>query len=127
MSRREARERALEALGEVRIPQPKRAVDAYPHEFSGGMRQRVMIAIALALRPEVLIADEPTTALDVTIQQQIIELVAELQRAMGMAVVWITHDLGVVARIAERILVMYGGHIVESGPTARVFRRPEHP
>lgn len=91
------------------------------------MRQRVMIAIALALRPEVLIADEPTTALDVTIQQQIIELVAELQRAMGMAVVWITHDLGVVARIAERIRVMYGGYIVESGPTARVFRRPEHP
>ena len=126
-SRREARERTLEVLAQVGIPQPRRAVHAYPHEFSGGMRQRVVIAMALALRPKVLIADEPTTALDVTIQQQIITLVAELQKAMGMAVVWVTHDLGVVARVAERIMVMYGGHIVETGPTARVFSRPEHP
>jgi oligopeptide/dipeptide ABC transporter ATP-binding protein len=126
-SRREARERTLEVLAQVGIPQPGRAVHAYPHEFSGGMRQRVVIAMALALRPKVLIADEPTTALDVTIQQQIITLVAELQKAMGMAVVWVTHDLGVVARVAERILVMYGGYIVETGPTARVFSRAEHP
>jgi oligopeptide/dipeptide ABC transporter ATP-binding protein len=126
-SRREARERTLEVLAQVGIPQPGRAVHAYPHEFSGGMRQRVVIAMALALRPKVLIADEPTTALDVTIQQQIITLVAELQKAMGMAVVWVTHDLGVVARVAERIMVMYGGYIVETGPTARVFSRPEHP
>jgi oligopeptide/dipeptide ABC transporter ATP-binding protein len=126
-SRREARERTLEVLAEVGIPQPRRAVDAYPHEFSGGMRQRVVIAMALALRPQVLIADEPTTALDVTIQQQIITLVTELQSAMDMAVVWITHDLGVVARVAERIMVMYGGHIVETGQSARVFKAPEHP
>jgi oligopeptide/dipeptide ABC transporter ATP-binding protein len=126
-SRREARERTLEVLAEVGIPQPRRAVDAYPHEFSGGMRQRVVIAMALALRPQMLIADEPTTALDVTIQQQIIALVTELQSAMDMAVVWITHDLGVVARVAERIMVMYGGHIVETGHSARVFEAPEHP
>jgi oligopeptide/dipeptide ABC transporter ATP-binding protein len=126
-SRQEARERALEVLEQVGIPQPARAVAAYPHEFSGGMRQRVVIAIALALRPRVLIADEPTTALDVTIQQQIIDLVGELQTDLGMAVVWITHDLGVVARVAGRMLVMYGGHIVESGLTREVFRHPEHP
>lgn len=126
-SRGEAAERTLEVLAEVGIPQPRRAVDAYPHEFSGGMRQRVVIAMALALRPQVLIADEPTTALDVTIQQQIITLVTELQSALDMAVVWITHDLGVVARVAERILVMYGGYIVEAGHIARVFKGPEHP
>jgi oligopeptide/dipeptide ABC transporter ATP-binding protein len=91
------------------------------------MRQRVVIAMALALRPKVLIADEPTTALDVTIQQQIITLIEALQAQMGMAVVWVTHDLGVVARVAERTMVMYGGHIVETGPTRRVFGRPEHP
>ena len=126
-SRREAEQRTLEVLAEVGIPQPRRAANAYPHEFSGGMRQRVVIAMALALRPMVLIADEPTTALDVTIQQQIIALVSQLQEAMGMAVVWITHDLGVVARVAERIMVMYGGRIVETGPTRRVFANPEHP
>ncbi|HJQ76337.1 MAG TPA: ABC transporter ATP-binding protein [Acidimicrobiia bacterium] len=126
-SRDEARRRTLEVLGQVGIPLPARAAESYPHEFSGGMRQRVMIAIALALRPKVLIADEPTTALDVTIQQQIIELVGNIQADTGMAVVWITHDLGVVARVAGRTLVMYGGHIVETGSTARVFRRPEHP
>lgn len=126
-TRREAHQRTLEVLGQVGIPQPRRAAEAYPHEFSGGMRQRVVIAIALALRPRVLIADEPTTALDVTIQQQIIDLIGVLQEQTGMAVVWITHDLGVVARVAERLLVMYGGHIVESGSTRQVFRHPEHP
>ncbi len=125
--RREADERTVEVLGEVGIAQPARAARAYPHEFSGGMRQRVVIAMALALRPKVLIADEPTTALDVTIQQQIIALVGALQKQMAMAVIWVTHDLGVVARVARRTLVMYGGHIVEEGPTARVFSRPEHP
>ncbi|HJR86036.1 MAG TPA: ABC transporter ATP-binding protein [Acidimicrobiia bacterium] len=123
----EARNRTVEILGQVGIPQPRRAAESYPHEYSGGMRQRAMIAMALALHPKVLIADEPTTALDVTIQQQIITLVADLQQAMGMAVIWVTHDLGVVARVAERILVMYGGHIVERGPTDKVFRDPEHP
>ena len=126
-SRAEGEERTLEVLSQVGIPQPKRAVEAYPHEFSGGMRQRVAIAMALALRPKVLIADEPTTALDVTIQQQIVNLVSDLQEEMGMAVVWVTHDLGLVARVAERILVMYGGHIVESGFTRGVFRHPHHP
>lgn len=123
----EARNRTVEILGQVGIPQPRRAAESYPHEYSGGMRQRAMIAMALALHPQVLIADEPTTALDVTIQQQIITLVTDLQQAMGMAVIWVTHDLGVVARVAERILVMYGGHIVERGPTDQVFRDPEHP
>jgi oligopeptide/dipeptide ABC transporter ATP-binding protein len=123
----EAEQRTHEVLSQVGIAQPARAARAFPHDFSGGMRQRVVIAMALALRPKVLIADEPTTALDVTIQQQIISLVEELQKEMGMAVMWITHDLGVVARVAERIMVMYGGHIVETGPTRRVFSRPEHP
>lgn len=126
-TRQQAEQRTHEVLSEVGIPQPARAARAFPHDFSGGMRQRVVIAMALALRPKVLIADEPTTALDVTIQQQIITLVEELQKQMGMAVVWITHDLGVVARVAERTMVMYGGHIVETGPTRRVFARPEHP
>ncbi|HKZ19378.1 MAG TPA: ABC transporter ATP-binding protein [Acidimicrobiia bacterium] len=123
----EARHRTVEVLSQVGIPQPRRAAESYPHEYSGGMRQRAMIAMALALHPQVLIADEPTTALDVTIQQQIITLVADLQQEMGMAVIWVTHDLGVVARVAERILVMYGGHIVEQGPTDKVFKEPEHP
>lgn len=126
-TRAEAEARTLEVLAQVGIPQPARAARAFPHEFSGGMRQRVVIAMALALHPKVLIADEPTTALDVTIQQQIISLIGSLRDEMGMSVVWITHDLGVVARVAERTMVMYGGHIVESGPTGRVFGRPEHP
>ena len=117
----------LEVLAEVGIPQPARAARAFPHEFSGGMRQRVVIAMAIALRPALLIADEPTTALDVTIQQQIIALVRRLQAETGTAVMWITHDLGVVARVASRLLVMYAGHIVEYGPTRGVFARPEHP
>lgn len=126
-SKAEGEERTLEVLSQVGIPQPHRAVDAYPHEFSGGMRQRVAIAMALALRPKVLIADEPTTALDVTIQQQIVNLVSDLQEEMGMAVVWVTHDLGLVARVAERILVMYAGLMAESGFTRGVFHHPYHP
>jgi len=122
-----ARKRVVEVLGEVGIPQPARAAKAYPHEFSGGMRQRVVIAMALALRPKILIADEPTTALDVTVQQQIILLIKKLQADNGMGVVWITHDLGVVARVADRICIMYAGHVVEEGPSRRVFARPEHP
>jgi oligopeptide/dipeptide ABC transporter ATP-binding protein len=126
-TRRAAEERAVEVLADVGIPRPARAARAYPHEFSGGMRQRVVIAMALALRPKVLIADEPTTALDVTIQQQIIALVNHLRTELSMAVVWVTHDLGVVARVAQRMLVMYAGHVVEEGPTATVFAAPEHP
>jgi oligopeptide/dipeptide ABC transporter ATP-binding protein len=126
-SRREAEDRTVEVLSEVGIPRPARATRAYPHEFSGGMRQRVVIAMALALRPKVLIADEPTTALDVTIQQQIITLVNRLRQQLSMAVVWVTHDLGVVARVAQRVLVMYAGHVVEAGDAAAVFAAPEHP
>jgi oligopeptide/dipeptide ABC transporter ATP-binding protein len=126
-SRREAEDRTVEVLADVGIARPARAARAYPHEFSGGMRQRVVIAMALALRPKVLIADEPTTALDVTIQQQIIALVDRLREEMSMAVVWVTHDLGVVARVAQRLLVMYAGHVVEEGSTAAVFAAPEHP
>lgn len=127
VTRRQAEMRTFEALSEVGIAQPERAARAYPHEFSGGMRQRVVIAMALALRPALLIADEPTTALDVTIQQQIIALVRQLQSESGMAVLWITHDLAVVARVASRLLVMYAGNLVESGSTRRVFAQPEHP
>lgn len=123
----EGQRRAHEVLAEVGIPRPERAARAYPHEFSGGMRQRVVIAMALALRPKLLIADEPTTALDVTVQQQIIALVKRLQAETGMAVIWITHDLGVVARVADRICIMYAGHIVEEGQSRRIFSRPEHP
>ncbi len=127
VQKRRANERTIEVLSEVGIPQPQRAARAYPHEFSGGMRQRVVIAMALALRPALLIADEPTTALDVTIQQQIIALVRRLQSETGTAVIWVTHDLGVVARVASRLFVMYAGHIVENGPSDRVFAQPEHP
>ena len=127
-SRREAEREHVEVLAEVGLAAARAEPHApIPHEFSGGMRQRVVIAMALALRPQVLIADEPTTALDVTIQQQIIALVSSLQEQMAMGVIWVTHDLGVVARVAERTMVMYGGRIVEVGPTARVFGRPEHP
>jgi oligopeptide/dipeptide ABC transporter ATP-binding protein len=111
----------------VGIPDPERTARSYPHEFSGGMRQRVVIAMALALRPALLIADEPTTALDVTIQQQILSLVAELQREMAMTTIWVTHDLGVVARLVERVVVMYGGHIVEDAPVRQIFAAPQHP
>jgi oligopeptide transport system ATP-binding protein len=127
VSEREARRRALELLDLVGIPAASRRIDLYPHEFSGGMRQRVMIAIALLCRPALLIADEPTTALDVTVQAQILELLRELQREIGMAIVLITHDLGVVAGLCERVLVMYAGRIVEDGPVLPIFADPQHP
>jgi peptide/nickel transport system ATP-binding protein/oligopeptide transport system ATP-binding protein len=127
MSRAEARQRAIELLALVGIPSPTERIDDYPHQFSGGMRQRVMIAIALSCNPKVLIADEPTTALDVTIQAQIVELVKSLRRELGMAIIWITHDLGVVAGIADRVMVMYGGLIVESAPVDALYGRPQHP
>ena len=128
MSRRaQARARAMELLGLVGIPDPARRVDEYPHEFSGGMRQRVMIAMALANEPKLLIADEPTTALDVTVQAQILALLERLQRELGMAIMIITHDLGVVAEMADDIAVMYAGRIVETAPPRRSSPRPQHP
>jgi oligopeptide/dipeptide ABC transporter ATP-binding protein len=123
----EARRRMLELLARVGIPDPKRTARAYPHEFSGGMRQRVMIACALAMRPRLLIADEPTTALDVTIQQQILALIDELRRELGMTTIWVTHDLGVVARLVDRVVVMYAGHVVEDAPVRQLFSAPQHP
>jgi oligopeptide/dipeptide ABC transporter ATP-binding protein len=127
VSRAEARHRAIEMLAMVGIPSPGQRVNDYPHQMSGGMRQRVMIAMALACRPALLIADEPTTALDVTIQAQILELLERLQRDMGMAVILITHDLGVVAETADRVAVMYAGHVVEYCDVRSAFRRPLHP
>jgi oligopeptide/dipeptide ABC transporter ATP-binding protein len=123
----DAQRRTLDALARVGIPAPARTARAYPHEFSGGMRQRAMIAMALALEPRLLIADEPTTALDVTTQQQILTLVKDLRERNEMAIVWVTHDLSVVARLADRVVVMYAGRIVEHGSTRRIFRAPEHP
>ena len=127
LSRREALDRAVEMLRLVRIPTPEKRVRDYPHQFSGGMRQRVMIAIALACKPQLLIADEPTTALDVTIQAQILDLLAELKSEMGMAVLLITHAMGVVAEVAQRVVVMYAGHVVEEAAVADLFARPRHP
>ena len=127
MSKREARRRAEELLHLVGIPEAERDLGNFPHQFSGGMRQRVMIAMALSCDPRLLIADEPTTALDVTIQAQIIELVKSLKARLGMAMIWITHDLGVVAGIADRVNVMYGGLIVESGPVDVIYEDPQHP
>ncbi len=127
MNRRQAQARAIELLDLVGIPDAGPRLGNYPHQFSGGMRQRVMIAIALACDPQVLIADEPTTALDVTIQAQILELVRELRQKLGMAIVWITHDLGVIAGIADRVMVMYGGQIVEQAPVRELFANPQHP
>jgi peptide/nickel transport system ATP-binding protein len=127
MSKGDARKRAIELLGLVGIPDPPGRVDNYPHEFSGGMRQRAMIAMALANDPKVLIADEPTTALDVTVQAQILDLIARLQRELRMAVVLITHDLGVVAEHADEIAVMYAGKVIEQAPTDTIFDKPEHP
>lgn len=127
ISKKQAFDRAVEFLEMVGIPSPVQRMNDYPHQFSGGMRQRVMIAIALACGPKVLIADEPTTALDVTIQAQILDLVRKLRREIGMATIWITHDLGVVAGIADRVLVMYGGFVVEHAPVQVLFERPQHP
>jgi oligopeptide/dipeptide ABC transporter ATP-binding protein len=125
--RDEAEARTREVIGHVGLSDPERVANAFPHELSGGMLQRVMIAIALSTSPRVLVADEPTTALDVTIQQQILELVETLQAETGMAVVWVTHDLGVVARLVDRVAVMYAGRIVEQAATRDIFERPQHP
>ena len=127
LSRRQARKRAIELLGEVGIPNPSVTVDRFPHELSGGMRQRGFIAMALACNPSLLIADEPTTALDVTVQAQILELLKKLRRDFGSSIVLITHDLGVVAEIADRVMVMYGGRIVERGSKRDIFTQPWHP
>ncbi|MFH7818356.1 ABC transporter ATP-binding protein [Neobacillus thermocopriae] len=127
LSKAAARERAIELLKLVGIPKPEIRVDQYPHQFSGGMRQRVVIAIALACNPKVLIADEPTTALDVTIQAQILELMKDLQRKIDTSIIFITHDLGVVANVADRVAVMYGGKIVEIGTADEIFYNPQHP
>jgi peptide/nickel transport system ATP-binding protein len=122
-----ARDRAIEVLDLVRIPSPQSRVDEYPHRLSGGMRQRVMIAMALSCDPELLIADEPTTALDVTIQAQILDLLHDLQSRLGMAILIITHDLGVIAEVADEVIVMYAGKIVESAPVGQLFSDPQHP
>jgi oligopeptide/dipeptide ABC transporter ATP-binding protein len=127
ISKEEARQRAVEALGAVGIPRPEERFRSYPFEYSGGMRQRAMIAMALSLEPAILIADEPTTALDVTIQAQILRLLEELNRERGLAVILITHDLGVVAEVAERVLVMYAGRVVEQASLDEIFYDPQHP
>lgn len=127
ISKAEARAETLKMLERVRIPAPESRLDAYPHQLSGGMRQRVMIAMALANRPRLLIADEPTTALDVTIQAQILNLIRQIQEETGTAMILITHDLGVVAEVADHVAVMYAGHIVEQGPVEEIFNDPQHP
>jgi oligopeptide transport system ATP-binding protein len=127
LERAEAVKRAIQALEDVGVPGAAQRIRSYPHEFSGGMRQRVMIAMALITKPELLIADEPTTALDVTVQAQILELIKKLQHELGTAVIWISHDLGVVAGFCQRVLVMYAGRIVETAPTEAIFNRPKHP
>ncbi|MFF5564490.1 ABC transporter ATP-binding protein [Streptomyces sp. NPDC012623] len=127
MNRRRARAKAVELMDRVRIPAAEERVDDYPHQFSGGMRQRIMIAMALALEPALIIADEPTTALDVTVQAQVMELLAELRRELDMGLILITHDLGVVADVADRIAVMYAGRIVETAPVHDIYKAPAHP
>ncbi|WP_436738759.1 ABC transporter ATP-binding protein [Streptomyces sp. BBFR102] len=127
MSRKEAKAKAVELMDRVRIPAAAERVDQYPHQFSGGMRQRIMIAMAMALEPKLIIADEPTTALDVTVQAQVMELLAELQREYNMGLILITHDLGVVADVADKIAVMYAGRIVETAPVHDIYRAPAHP
>ncbi|MEU2893479.1 Oligopeptide transport ATP-binding protein OppD [Streptomyces sp. ADI96-15] len=127
MSRKDAKARAVELMDRVRIPAATERVDQYPHQFSGGMRQRIMIAMAMALEPKLIIADEPTTALDVTVQAQVMELLAELQREYNMGLILITHDLGVVADVADKIAVMYAGRIVETAPVHDIYRAPAHP
>lgn len=127
MSRKDAKSRAIELMDQVRIPAAKQRVNDYPHQFSGGMRQRIMIAMSLALDPDVLIADEPTTALDVTVQAQVMELIADVQRERNMGLILITHDLGVVADVADKIAIMYAGRIVESAPVHDIYSAPAHP
>lgn len=127
LSRRESKRRAVEMLTRVHIPNAAKRASSYPHEFSGGMRQRVMIAMALCCDPDLLIADEPTTALDVTVQAQVLELLKEMQRDMGMAIMFITHDLGVVADVCDRVVVMYAGQVVESAPAVELYAKPSHP
>jgi len=127
MNRSQARQRAIELLQMVGIPQAEDRIDDYPHQFSGGMRQRVMIAMALSCNPQILIADEPTTALDVTIQAQIVDLVKRLRDEIGMAVIWITHDLGIIAGLADKVIVMYAGYIVETAPVKELYGDPRHP
>src|SRR5699024_8540981 len=126
-TKEEAKKRAIELLDEVGIPFPEQRFKQYPHEFSGGMRQRVVIAIALAAEPKILIADEPTTALDVTIQAQILELMKQIQRTSDTSIIFITHDLGVVANVADTVAVMYAGQIVEYGTANEIFYNPKHP
>ena len=127
MNKKQAQDRATELLSLVGIPNARERLSDYPHQYSGGMRQRVMIAMALSCSPQILIADEPTTALDVTIQAQIVELVKRLRDELGMAIIWITHDLGVVAGIAQRVIVMYGGFIIEKAEVKELYRNPQHP
>ncbi|WP_328620389.1 ABC transporter ATP-binding protein [Streptomyces sp. NBC_00354] len=127
MSKKDATAKAVELMDRVKIPAAKERVGDYPHQFSGGMRQRIMIAMAMALEPDLIIADEPTTALDVTVQAQVMDLLAELQREMNMGLILITHDLGVVADVADKIAVMYGGRIVETAPVHDIYSRPAHP
>ncbi|WP_431960296.1 ABC transporter ATP-binding protein [Actinacidiphila sp. bgisy160] len=127
LSKKEAKAKAIEMMDRVRIPAAKERVNDYPHQFSGGMRQRIMIAMALALEPELIIADEPTTALDVTVQAQVMDLLADLQREYNMGLILITHDLGVVADVADKIAVMYAGRIVETAPVHEIYKRPAHP
>ena len=127
MSKKEAREHAIKQLGLVGIPEPEKRIDDYPHQFSGGMRQRVMIAMALSCNPRILIADEPTTALDVTTQAQVLELMRDIVKRFKAALIIVTHNLGVIARYAQRLYVMYAGRIVESGPSNVIFRTPRHP
>ena len=127
MNKKQATERALELLREVKIPHPEMRINCFPHELSGGMQQRVLIAIALACNPELIIADEPTTALDVTIQAQILDLLREIRKKHGMGMILITHNMGVVAEMCEKILIMYGGVVVEEGPCVEVFKKPRHP
>ena len=126
-SKAAARERAIELLDAVGIPSPRTRIDSYPHEFSGGMRQRVMIAMAMALRPAVLVADEPTTALDVTVQAQVLDVMRGVQQEFGTAIMLITHDLGVVADMADDVVVMYGGQVMERAPRRELFYRRHHP
>jgi len=127
ISKSEARTAALEALRSVRIPSPEQRLDAYPHEMSGGMRQRAMIALALACQPQILLADEPTTALDATVQIQILILLRELQQALGLSIIFVTHDIGAAVEVADRVAVMYGGRIVEQAPLAELLDNPQHP